>query len=335
MSEDGRPATATVTSGQDQAEVRAARAWLSRAVEPGNVDLYRLVGQYGSVEARRLLQLGLGPDDLARQVAGRRGEDSSPAADLAVAARLGVRLVTPEDDDWPAAPLQAMEAAVARGSSDLAPPLALWVKGSRRPDELMTQTVAIIGARDATPYGVRVTADLAYGLAARGWTVVSGGAYGIDGAAHRGALAVGGTTVAVLASGLLSPYPAGHAALFDRIAQAGLLVSEWPPDCPPQRQRFLIRNRLIAALCSGVVVVEAGVRGGAFSTVRRALELGRAVMAVPGPITSAQSAGCHRLLQEEDVRLVTCVEDVLETVGAFDADLLSTLPTGVSEGASS
>src|SRR6266568_712877 len=127
MSEDGRPATATVTSGQDQAEVRAARACL-----------YRLVGQYGSVEARRLLQLGLGPDDLARQVAGRRGEDSSPAADLAVAARLGVRLVTPEDDDWPAAPLQAMEAAVARGSSDLAPPLALWVKGSRRPDELMT-----------------------------------------------------------------------------------------------------------------------------------------------------------------------------------------------------
>jgi len=294
--------------------VRAARAWLSRAVEPGHAGLHRLVDRYGPVEARRLLQAAPVPDDVARQAAGWRGVDRS-AEDLATAARLGVRLVIPEDDEWPVASVKAMEGAVARGVSDLAPPLALWVRGSQRVDEAMARAVAIVGARDATPYGVRVTADLASGLAEWGWTVVSGGAYGIDGAAHRGALAVGGTTTAVLACGLLSPYPAGHAALFDRIAAAGLLVSEWPPDCAPQRHGFCIRNRLIAALSSGTVVVEAGVRSGTTSTVRRALELGRAVMAVPGPVTSAQSAGCHRLLQQGDVQLATGVQDVLESLG--------------------
>jgi DNA processing protein len=320
---------------RDQAEVRAARAWLSRAFEPGNAAVHRLVGRHGPVETRRRLQLGLGPDDLARQVAGRCGEDRS-AADLAAAARLGVRLVTPEDDEWPVGRLQAMEAAATRGAAELAPPLTLWVRGPRRVDEAMARAVAIVGARDATPYGVRVAADLAGGLAQRGWTVLSGGAYGIDGAAHRGALAGGGTTVAVLANGLLSPYPAGHAALFDRIAEAGLLVSEWPPDVAPQRHRFLTRNRLIAGLTAGTIVVEAGVRSGTASTVRRAQELGRAVMAVPGPITSAQSVGCHRLLQQPGVRLVTGVEDVLESIGAFDADLLAALlPVGVEEEASS
>jgi len=296
-------------------EVRAARAWLSRAVEPGNVGLHRLVGRYGPVEARRLLQTTPMLDGVVRQAASWREEDRS-AEDLATAARLGVRLVTPEDDEWPTAPLSAMEVAVAAGASDLTPPLALWVRGSRRVDEVMARAGAIVGARDATPYGVRVAADLAAGLAERGWTVVSGGAYGIDGAAHRGVLAVGGTTVAVLANGLLSPYPAGHAALFDRVAGTGLLVSEWPPDCAAQRHRFAIRNRLIAALSSGTVVVEAGMRSGTTSTVRRALELGRTVMAVPGPVTSAQSAGCHRLLQQEDVPLVTCVEDVLDVLDA-------------------
>jgi DNA processing protein len=148
------------------------------------------------------------------------------------------------------------------------------------------------------------------------WTVVTGGAYGIDGAAHRGAMAVDGTTVAVLANGLLSPYPSGHAVLFDRIAEAGLLVSEWPPDVVPQRHRFQIRNRLIAGLTAGTVVVEAGVRSGVFSTVRWARELGRVVMAVPGPITSVQSAGCHRLLRQPGVRLVTDIGDVVEVLGA-------------------
>ena len=328
MSKDGIPATASAANSQDRTEVRAARAWLSRAVEPGQAGVPRLVSRCGPVEARRLLQAGLEPDDLIGPAARRCREDRS-AEDLATAERLGVRLVTPEDDDWPATGLQAMEAAVARGVSAIALPLALWVRGSQRIDEAMARAVAIVGARDATPYGVRVAADLARGLVQRGWTVVSGGAYGIDGAAHRGALAVGETTVAVLPSGLLSPYPAGHARLFDRIAEAGLLVSEWPPDGAPQWDHFVIRNRLIAALSSGVVVVEASKRSGVLSTVRWALELERPVMAVPGSVTSAQSAGCHRLLQQEGVRLVTCVEEVVEALDEARA-YLSPLPTNRS-----
>jgi DNA processing protein len=225
----------------------------------------------------------------------------------------GIRLVAPEDDEWLVAPLHAMEAAHAQGAAELTPPSALWVRGVLRLDETVAQAVAIVGARDATPYGVRVAADLAYGLAGWSWTIVSGGAYGIDGAAHRGALAAGGTTVAVLPGGLSSPYPAGHAILFDQVASAGLLVSEWPPDCAPQRHHFALRNRLIAAFAAGVVVVEAGLRSGAFSTVRRSRELGRPVMAVPGPISSARSAGCHRLLRG-GAQLVTSAGDVLETI---------------------
>jgi DNA processing protein len=306
-------------TGEDRKEVRAARAWLSRAVEPGDAGVYWLVRRYGPVEARRLLQTALVRDGVVRRAVRWREEDRS-AEDLATAARLGVRLVTPEDDEWPAASLQAMEAATAQGASDLAPPLALWVRGPRLVDEATAQAVAIVGARDATPYGVRVAADLAGGLAQHGWTVVSGGAYGIDGAAHRGALAVDSTTMAVLANGLLSPYPAGHATLFDRIVEAGLLISEWPPDCAAQRHRFPIRNRLIAALSSGTVVVEAGARSGVFSTVQRARGLQRPVMGVPGPVTSAQSAGCHRLLQREGVQLITGVQDVLEILGAGTGD---------------
>jgi DNA processing protein len=319
------PADSTTGGGPgrrrpDPGEVRAARAWLSRAVEPGDAAVHRFLCEHGPVETRRLLRAGEAPGDVLRQAAARLAEDRSDE-DLAVAAGLGLRLVTPENDEWPQAALHAMEVAVARGAADQAPPQALWVRGSARVDAAVARAVAIVGARDATPYGVRVAADLAYALARRGWTIVSGGAYGIDGAAHRGALAADGMTVAVIAGGLRSPYPAGHGRLFDRIATAGLLVSEWPPDCPPQRHRFLIRNRLIAALASGTVVVEAGARSGAASTARRARELGRALMAVPGPITSAQSIGCHRLLQEEEARLVTCAEDVLEMVGALGDDL--------------
>jgi DNA processing protein len=229
--------------------------------------------------------------------------------------RLGIRPVSPEDDEWPIAPLRAMEVAVASGAADLAPPRTLWVRGSLRLDAAVSRAVAIVGARDATPYGVKVAADLAYGLVARGWTVVSGGAYGIDGAAHRGALTADGATMAILPGGLSRPYPAGHTMLFDRVSVAGLLVSEWPPDCAPKRHHFPLRNRLLAAFASGTIVVEAGARSGTFSTARRTRELGRPVMAVPGPVSSAQSAGCHLLLKQGTAQLVTCVEDVLAAVG--------------------
>ncbi len=151
-------------SGSSPAEARVARAWLSRAVEPGGAALHRLLCQHGPVETRLLLRAGEAPADLARQVAARRDEDRAED-DLAAAAQLGVRLVTPEDEEWPAAALHAMEIAVARGSDDLAPPQALWVRGALRVDEAVARAVAIVGARDATPYGARVAADIAYALA--------------------------------------------------------------------------------------------------------------------------------------------------------------------------
>jgi DNA processing protein len=164
---------------------------------------------------------------------------------------------------------------------------------------------------------------MALQLVERGWTVLSGGAYGIDAASHRGALAGGGTTVAVLACGVDRAYPAGNAPLLHRVADSGLVLSEWPPGAAPHQHRFLVRNRLIAALTSGTVVVEAAARSGAMATANRATALGRPVMAVPGPVTSAMSVGCHELLRAGDgtAHLVTCAAHVLDVVGQLGADL--------------
>jgi DNA processing protein len=202
-----------------------------------------------------------------------------------------------------------------------AQPYALWLRGSGDLAYGCLRSVAIVGSRAATGYGVHVTGELAADLAERGWLIVSGGAYGIDAAAHRGALLAAGTaaletagtagTIAVLACGVDQPYPAGHGSLFASIADGGLLVSEWPPGSHPTRYRFLVRNRVIAALTKGTVVVEAGERSGALNTARHAAELGRPVMAVPGPVTSAQSAGCHRIIRDWGGSLVTSTKDVL------------------------
>src|SRR5690606_23921427 len=175
-----------------------------------------------------------------------------------------------------------------------APPLALWVRGPGRLGELGGTAVAVVGARAATSYGAHVAAELGSGLADRGCTVVSGAAIGIDGAAHRGALAVEGATVAVLACGIDRIYPASHELLLERIAASGLVVSEYPPGGVPARHRFLVRNRLIAGLAVGTVVVEAGLRSGAQRTAADAMSLGRQVMAVPGPVTSAMSVEIGR-----------------------------------------
>jgi len=174
----------------------------------------------------------------------------------------------------------------------------------------------VVGARAATAYGIQVTTDLGYGLAENGWTVVSGGAFGIDAAAHRGALAADGRTVAVLACGVDRPYPAGNTAMFERIAETGLLISEWPPGSEPLRHRFLIRNRVIAAATAGTVLVEAAARSGATQTMSRVLALRRPALVVPGPVTSAMSVGCHELLRNHpDATLVTDASQVLEAVG--------------------
>jgi len=163
---------------------------------------------------------------------------------------------------------------------------------------------------------------------------VSGGAYGIDAAAHRGALAAAGTTIAVLACGVDYPYPAGHAGLFAAIAAAGLVVSEWPPGRHPARMRFLVRNRTIAALACGTVIVEAGERSGALNTARHAADLGKPLMAVPGPVTSAQSAGCHRIIREWGATCVTRAADIIELLSPLNAsDALA--PGGGLEPASS
>ncbi|HEX2073250.1 MAG TPA: DNA-processing protein DprA [Geodermatophilus sp.] len=309
-----------------------ARAWLSRAAEPGSIAFWRFVEDLGPVEAVRRLRAGRAPDGI-RALVGARVEQDATLADLQRAERCGARLVAPEDDEWPALALHALTVAVAeepddpRQQSDRTtapvPPLALWVRGPARLDELVDRSVAVVGSRASTAYGEHVAGELGSQLGERGWTVVSGGAFGIDAAAHRGALAVAAPTVAVLACGVDRVYPAAHGALFGRIAEEGLLVSEWPPGAAPHRHRFLVRNRLIAALTRGTVVVEAAARSGAQATARRARRLGREVLVVPGPVTSAMSVGCHELLRDPDVGavLVTGAAQVVEAVGRIGADL--------------
>jgi len=254
--------------------------------------------------------------------------DQIAEAALERAHRLGVRIVTAEDDEWP----RQLDDLVrlSRQTSDpihrdTYPPHCMWVRGPWRLAEACDRSVALVGARASTSYGEYVSGDLGYRLADRGWTVVSGGAFGIDAAAHRGALAGGGCTIAVLACGIDRPYPISHAALFERIGEEGLLLSEWPPGSDPHRRRFLIRNRVIAAATRGTVLVEANRRSGARFTLHRARDLGRMVMVVPGPVTSAMSVGCHEELRVEGTILVTGVDHVLDAVGGIGTDLAPVL----------
>jgi DNA processing protein len=306
---------------------RAALAWL---IEPGSRDLHELVTGDGPVQTLHRLVSGDLPAGALRGAAEARLRAADPrrmAADaLARAQRLGARLVIPEDDEWPVRLDDLTKisnpGAERRTDRDTLPPLCLWVRGPWPLAQALDRSVAVVGARAATSYGTHVAADLGHGLAEHGWTVVSGGAHGVDAAAHRGALAAGGVTVAVLACGVDRPYPAGNTGLFDRIAERGLLVSEWPPGAAPFRHRFLIRNRVIAAATRGTVVVEASARSGARQTLGRALRLDRRAMVVPGPVTSAMSVGCHELLREyPETRLVTGVPQVLEEVGRIGNDL--------------
>jgi DNA processing protein len=300
--------------------VRRARVWLSRAVEPGSSVVYRYVASLGPVEAVRRIRAGTAPTEVDRAAAGRRQIDAIDE-DLANADRCGIRLLVPEDDEWPSYALLRMDSAVARGVPDLAPPLILWTRGAARLDHLVERSVAMVGTRAPTESGKWHARQLAHQLAQQGWTVISGGAQGIDTAAHTGALAANAPTVAVLAGGLDAPYPADNHRLFDRIAEDGLLLSEWPPGTAPQRHRFLLRNRLIAGLVAGTVVVEAGARSGASHTARRTRELGIPLMAVPGSATSAMSVGCHHLVRTGAARLVTNTSEILEEIGRLGDDL--------------
>src|SRR5690606_9787315 len=278
-------------------------------------------GDCGGVRGGPPGDRGAGPDDPPSLADLRRLAERT----LAAAGRLGARAVIPEDEEWPHRLDQLVTICDPTGRDpierDAAPPLCLWVRGPWRLDEALDSSVAVVGARAATSYGIHVAREIGYGLAEREWTVVSGGACGVDAYAHRGARAAGGVTVAVLACGIDRAYPASHAGLFDQIAEEGLLVSEWPPGAEPFRHRFLIRNRVIAAMACGTVVVEASARSGSLATLRRAGQLGRHRMAVPGPVTSAMSVGCHEQLRDLEVHLVTGVPHILDLVGRIGTAL--------------
>jgi DNA processing protein len=306
---------------------RLARVTLAGLVEPGNRDVGLLVDECGPAAALTMVY--------RRQVDKRLRDAAEPRLSLgnplrfAEAAlerteRLGARIVTPADDEWPRQLddlRRISREAEGRPERDLYPPLCLWLRGEPALADTVGRSVAIVGARASTPYGNHVAQELAYEVAGRSWCVVSGGAFGIDAQAHRGTLTAGGITVAVLACGIDRSYPTAHASLFERIADTGIVLSEWPPGAEPHRHRFLIRNRVIAALTRGTVVVEASARSGAKQTATRARQLGRSTMAVPGPITSAMSVGTHQLLRTVEGRLVTSAAEIIEEVGLIGDDL--------------
>lgn len=288
-------------------------AYLSRVAEVPCGELAALVDRVGAAEAADLVRRGEVAPGLARRTVARRDIDCA-ADDLEILDRRGGRLITRLDDEWPTLAFTAFGGVEVRGRPEGRAPLALWVVGPEPLGAVAGRAAAIVGTRAATGYGEHVAAEMAGALAERAVAVVSGGAYGIDGAAHRGALAADGVTVSVLAGGIDVPYPAGHSALLHRIGGHGLLVSEYPPGVRPARHRFLSRNRLVAALSGATVVVEAGIRSGSASTAAWARALGRVVCAVPGPVTSTASAGCHALIRA-GAELVTRAEEVLEVVG--------------------
>jgi len=270
----------------------------------GSTCLRRLLETFGDLDrvwAAGVQELqrvtGIGPR-IAQRIVDARRDDQRLRQELALAQHHGVTVITLDDAGYPA-PLKTIPD----------PPLALYVRGALIPaDEV---AVAIVGARRASLYGLQCAERLGYDLALRGVTVVSGMALGIDGAAHRGALRAGGRTIAVLGNGLARLYPPDHRALAEQIAHAGALVSEYPMETAPLPHNFPRRNRLISGLSLGVVVVEASARSGALITADCALEQGREVCALPGPVTAVTSQGTHHLLKQ-GARLVTSVEDVLE-----------------------
>ena len=277
----------------------ARRGWSGRPVPPGVSDPVTAALPWEEAVARwlpRLDQL-----DIRRE--------------LATLHALGGRLVVPGDEEWPAAVDDLDDAA----------PAALWLRGGGRLSA-GDRRVAVVGLRASTAYGEPLAAQLGAALAERGVVVVSGGAYGIDAAAHRGALSTGAATWAVMAGGVDRLYPRGNSALLEAVMADGVVLAEPAPGSSPQRHRFLLRNRLIAALGQVCVVVEAGWRSGALSTAHHAADLLRPVGAVPGPVTSMASAGCHRLLRETDAVCVTDAAEVLELLAPSGQDLPADRP---------
>lgn len=300
---------------------RLARVALGRLAEPGDPRVASLVAELGAVTLYDHLRSQRDERGLLTDVAARL-DGMDPAADLDRATRWGIRYLIPTDEEWPRQvdDLGRVEPVQQRGG----PPLGLWVRGPLRLDQL-AESVAIVGARSATTYGTQVAADLAAQVGSAGTGVVSGAAFGIDQAAHRGSLAMRAPSVSVLACGVDMAYPAAHRQLLDHLAEVGLVVSELGPGATPTRLRFLARNRLIAALTRGTVVVEAAVRSGALNTANWATRLNRCVLGVPGPVTSATSQGVHQLIRSGAATLVTTGAEVLELVGLAGEHVAPTL----------
>lgn len=303
----------------EQVHTLYARAAWTTIVEPGDADGGLLRELLGVDESLRLLMKGVSLTEWMRVTDGAvepqrmqlalgrwrsRLDERVFERALEQASRWNQRLITPEDPEWP-------EQLNDLGSHA---PAALWARGNIETLEGCSLSVALVGARASTAYGEQVAAELAEGLVQRSMTIVSGGAYGIDAVAHRVALATEGHTVAVLAGGLDRWYPVAHSDLFERIERRGLIISEVPSGVTPSRWRFLQRNRIIAALATATVVVEASHRSGAINTAAHAATLGRALGAVPGPVTTGTSAGCHRTIRDHGAEPIESAEDVARLV---------------------
>lgn len=304
-------------------------AYLNRVVEGPSPELHGLLTHYPAEEIAHGIYKGedwIGP---LRQSTASRRDWLRQDEDLAAAEAVGARLITPDDNEWPGEEFssafgfyqQGLVDAPATFDDQAVPPHSLWVRGGNL-REVVAQSVALVGTRAVSRYGWEASRLLAGGLATHQWTVVSGGAVGVDTAVHESALDAGGQTVAVAACGIDISYPARNAQLFEKIAASGCAVSEFAPGTRPQRFRFLSRNRLVAAMTAGTVVVEAGFRSGALNTLNWAEALGRVAMAVPGPITTSGSLGCHQRIQEGRAQLVASADEVrglVGQVGAVDA----------------
>lgn len=300
-----------------------ARAMLGLVTEPGDGVMGRAIASIGAPRMAEVLVARRSADHLseivtqtgdaldAREAAKGldrwlpRLDQAAFARALAQAARVGARFLVPGDRGWP----RALDELGVHA------PIGLWVRGRVGALPTSARSIALVGARAATGYGEHVAGDASAGLVDRGFTIVSGGAYGIDGMSHRAALASDGTTVALLAGGVDRFYPLGHESLLSRIVETGAVVSELPCGSAPTKWRFLQRNRLIAAVSDATVVLEAGLRSGSLNTANHAATLGRPLGAVPGPVTSPASAGCHRLLREFDAVCVVDAEQMAELAG--------------------
>jgi DNA protecting protein DprA len=278
-----------------------ARACLFSIVEGGHTFWCAEISTHGALAVyNKLLNGGYDPIKYEKLITNLRETNGDKI--LTEIDKHYARLITPDEEDWP------------EQLNDLAaPPIGLILKGNI--NALHQPSLAIVGTRNPTSYGARIAGEFAAGFADREWAIVSGGAYGIDSYAHKGALIAEGVTVAVVASGIDINYPAGNTRLFAEICESGAMVTEFMPGHRALPNRFLTRNRLIAALSKATLVVEAAFRSGSLRTARDAAEIFRPVMAIPGPINSPTSEGCHRLIGERAAEIVTSVADAVEFVG--------------------